>query len=198
MGKKKKNNMASNPFIEKLKRNGVSDIRITEDGKIFGNIDRNRIITNEYDPSVIQEGGLESYIKFIHKCLKLKGLGVSPETNYEWHAKSMMAWFDPKQPHLFPLFEYKPGRIEEPVYVFFITKIGDKPFDWMVAAEVEDILKGIHVKYERYLLEDFTGYVQAGILDVLNAHKSSAESNWHQGFQFKVLPVLKQKPESKG
>lgn len=121
--------------------------------------------SSPYNEAVIQEGGLKSYAKFVHHCLRLKGLGTSRENNYEWGVKSVMGWFDPSHPEWFPLFDPGPGRIEEPLYVFYITKVGDRPLRWICAAEVEDVLRGCHLFGEPVWIKDVAECIQKGILD---------------------------------
>src|SRR5665213_661823 len=172
MGKKKPKKV-HNAFIEKLKNKGLKDIKITPDGKVTANVPLNQVRETPYDPEVIEMGGEKSFARFIHQCLRKMGLGTSPENNYEWDVKCMMSWWDPKQPEKFPRFQPGPGRFEEPVYVFVITQIAGKPFQWLIAAEVDDILRGCHVKYENYWVPEYCGYIQTGIIDRLNAQKNS-------------------------
>jgi hypothetical protein len=179
----KKHNVASNPFIEKMKKKGLKNFKVIDEKTIKAEIPLNQIAETPYDPAVIKEGGLESFAKFIHKCLKLKGFGTSPETTYEFEAKAMMSWIDLKHLDKFPIFEKGPGMIEEPVYVFKITKIGGEPFQWLCAAEVEDILRGCHIKYESVWLPDHLNYIQVGILDRLDKPDSPP---WSGGFSGSV------------
>jgi hypothetical protein len=125
------------------------------------------IRSTPYDPRVIREGGLKSFTRFIHYCLRLKGLGTSPDNHYEWEARSRMAYIDLAHMDWFPLFDFKPGRLEEPVYVFRITRVGGKPLQWIVAAEVEDILRGKHVLFEGIWAQEYAQCIQKGILDRL-------------------------------
>jgi hypothetical protein len=114
---------------------------------------------------VIQEGGLKSFVKFMHKCLRQKGLGISKGTNYVWAARSMMAWIDFKQFHRFPLFDPGPDRMEEPVYVFYISEVGGQPVQWIAAAEVDDVLRGCHVEFQPIWADEFAKCIQVGLLD---------------------------------
>jgi hypothetical protein len=63
------------------------------------------------------------------------------------------------------LFDPGPGRIEEPLYVFYITKVGDRPLRWICAAEVEDVLRGCHIRSEPFWIKDVAECIQKGILD---------------------------------
>ena len=125
------------------------------------------IRTLPYNQGVLEEGGLKSYVKFMHRCLRRKGLGVSPSTRYEWGAKAMMAWIDFSRLSLFPLFEPGPGRFEEPVYVFYITRVGKTPIQWVAAAEVPDIQRGCHLEFGGVWAEDYLRCIQVGLLDRL-------------------------------
>ncbi len=156
------------PIVVSRKPAGEGEGSVGESGGREERIPTENIRESPYDQRVVQEGGLKSYVQFIHRCLRLKGLGTSRKNNYEWGARSVMAWYDPAQNHRFPLFDPGPGRIEEPVYVFYITKVGGKPLRWIAAAEVEDILRGNHIRSEPFWKKDYTEYVQAGILDRLD------------------------------
>jgi hypothetical protein len=169
---KKKSKASLNAFIERLKKRGLKDPKITPDGRVTANVPLSQIRTVPYDPEIIEMGGEKSFAQFIHRCLQTMGLGTSPENNYEWDVKSMMSWFDPQQPEKFPILEPGPGRIEEPIYVFGISKLRGKPFTWAVAAEVDDVLRGCHVKYEKEWAQEYCGYIQRGIIDRLNAEKN--------------------------
>jgi hypothetical protein len=131
------------------------------------NIPVDQILETPYNQQVIKEGGLKSYVQFIHHCLRLKGLGTSPKTNYEWGAKSVMGWWDLEHQDQFPLFEPGPKRLEEPLYVFYITQVGKTPLRWVAAAEVDDVLRGCHIDAEPFWVKDYTDCVQKGILDRL-------------------------------
>lgn len=132
-----------------------------------GQIPLENIGTLPYHQGVLQEGGLRSYVKFMHRCLRRKGLGASPSTRYQWGARAMMAWIDFTRPSQFPLFDPGPGRIEEPVYVFYVTEVGKTPIQWVAAAEVVDIQKGCHLEYGGYWTEEYLRCVQVGLLDRL-------------------------------
>ncbi len=158
--------------METKQDQGMKTVRVSQEN----------IRTNPYDPRVIQEGGLKSFAKFIHKCLSQKGLGTSQKNNYEWGVRAMMAWFDMKQPNAFPLFEPGPGRIEEPVYVFYISKVGNRPIQWLVAAEVDDILRGCHLQYDPIWAKEYCKCIQVGLLDRLaQKNGSPLEGLWAGG-----------------
>lgn len=140
-----------------------------EDGAkgFHAQIPAENIHTLPYHQGVLREGGLKSYVKFMHRCLRQKGLGTSPATRYQWGARTMMAWIDFTRPSLFPLFEPGPGRFEEPVYVFYVTQVGKTPIQWVAAAEVVDIQKGCHLEFGGIWTEEYLRCVQVGLLDRL-------------------------------
>lgn len=135
-------------------------------------VDPRTIQGMDYDPKTIELGGEETFIRIIHYCMNLKGLGTSRENNFDWGARTHNRfWCDPDDVKNFPLTEPGPGRVRVPTYVFMVTKIRGKDFTWACYAVVEEVLRGIFTKYQKEYLEMYCEQIQKGILDKLEGNK---------------------------
>ncbi len=129
-------------------------------------VDPRQVRGFDYDPETIEIGGEETFIRIIHYCMNLKGLGTSPENNFEWSATTHNGyWCDPDDADHFPLTEPGPGRVRVPTYVFLVSKIRGKDFTWGCYAVVEEVLRGIFTRHQAEYIEMYCDQIQKGILD---------------------------------
>jgi hypothetical protein len=155
--------------MERFKEAGAPLVRADIEGVGHKWVDPNRIRGMEYDPEVIQMGGSEYFTRFIHRSLYANGLGLSRENNFKWAVRTYNKyWCDPNDSRNFPLKEPGPGRVRIPVYLFMITELRGKPFQWATYAVVEEVLRGVLVRYEDHWIEEYNREIKIGILDKLN------------------------------
>ncbi len=165
---KKKSKGGTNPFMERFKEGGSPLVRADIEGVGGRWVDPNKVRGMEYDPDVIKMGGSEYFIRFIHRNLYANGLGLSSENNFAWGVRTHQFWCDPNDSKNFPLTEPGPGRVRTPTYVFVITELRGKPFQWGCYAVVEEVLRGTLVQYEAHWIEEYNREIKKGILDKLN------------------------------
>ena len=165
---KKKSKGGTNPFMERFKDDGGPLIRVDIEGQGEKWINPKKVRGFDYDPEVIQMGGSEYFSRFIHRTLYSNGLGLSPENNFAWGVRTHQFWCEPDNVKNFPLKEPGPGRVRIPTYVFVITELRGKPFQWGCYAVVEEVLRGTLVRYEDEYIKDYSRQIKIGILDKLN------------------------------
>lgn len=149
-------------------------IRAEVEGQGVKWVDPKTIRGFDYDPETIEIGGEEAFIRIIHYCMNLMGLGTSAENNFEWGARTYDGyWCDPNDVKNFPLAEPGPGRVMVPTYVFSVFKIRGKDFEWGTYAVVEEVLRGCLTRYQEAYLKMYCDLIQKGILDKMSDDHSN-------------------------